>query len=1089
VVHVNDFTEFSVRHRIADPVPVLAAGLPIPTESRRLGKTSAKTFNTHRLPARAPVPDAFPDLPRRSDIGANPRSRARRAARQIPTECQMMEGASRMRARTFVFFALIAFSGFQVMAGTTGKIAGRIASKETQEGIPGANVMVVGTSMGAASDINGYFTILNVPPGSYTVRASIIGYSPVSVEGVRVQLDLTARVDFKLEAQVIEGDEVVIMAKKDLIQIDVSATENFITAEQYASTPFANRIEDVLAMQSGVSGSIIEGEITMRAGATHEVGFMMDGMSLTDTKFNRPVISIQPEMVQEVKVMRSGFGAEYGQARSGMINVVTKNPSDAYRFTMNYQLTPKHRRHYGPSIYDRDNRWEWQLMDGPDKFVGDTLVVPEGREGIIKTWIGWNKYSEKLKKDTDPSNDLEPEEAYELWKWQHRPIPYGNRNDHNLDATFSGKVPLLPWRSNFILGGKYEYHPFIYPQARTHYDERIGSLKWINELRSNMKVTFNSMVSEVRSVAKKSVYSDQYFLNEDRISYDGDTGSESDLYYPFSQPLTDRTTSLVGIGLTHMLNPKLFYELNLDHFFVKWNVRQADSSRAEDGRVFGGRLYYDPQSGWIPKEKGYDDMVSGYRMYGDASTAMGSTNRVWDDSYNRRTAFKGSLTWQFHPSHELKSGFEYRYEILRENRTLWLNGDSSRYYKAAYKVKPIEFGLYLQDKVEFQGMIANAGLRLDCFNTNSEGPDPRAIFNYPSDKALLDDFMAGKYPTFRAKPKYYLSPRLGISHPLSAHSKIYFNYGHFVQQPLSTALYTTITDGDQQRVGYMCDSDIPFEKTIAYEVGYDLGVGDWFQLHAGAFYKDVYDEYSRVAKVHTDQSLVVEQASHQFYSEIRGIEIEIRKTSGRFITGWINYNYVNKATANLAALPLSWIPIVTSDPNVGRNGVIMGIPRSNIIDIVPNARGVVKFSAPAGWGPTLWRIPVLQNTSLILQLYYTAGAKHRHPDGAWRNQHPDVWFRYLDRYKADMRLSRVFQIGNISYEFYVDISNVLHSKFRYVPVVEEVRNDYYNDLYNQGKTNQVGTDQVSDRLILRTVYDDVYWARLKEVTMGLRLNL
>jgi outer membrane receptor protein involved in Fe transport len=286
---------------------------------------------------------------------------------------------------------------------------------------------------------------------------------------------------------------------------------------------------------------------------------------------------------------------------------------------------------------------------------------------------------------------------------------------------------------------------------------------------------------------------------------------------------------------------------------------------------------------------------------------------------------------------------------------------------------------------------------------------------------------------------------------------------------------------------YLANPDLPFEKTIAYELGYDLGLSDFFQLHIGAFFKDYYDLYSRVANAHTDQSLVIETPADDFYAEIRGVEIEIRKTYGRFINGWINYNYIKKAQANLGMPPTSWIPIVTDDPKIGRNGVLWGIPRSTIVTIQPNARGVITFTAPADWGPRLWHYPVLQNTNLSLQLFYQSGNQYRHPNASFRILHPDVWFRELDRYWANMRLSRLFQIKSTNFELYMDVSNILHTKFRNVPG-GKANEDYFNDLWSTGRLGEVGTDKVSDPLILRTENEDVYWARLKHIILGLRLN-
>ncbi len=991
-----------------------------------------------------------------------------------------------MKARSVLTGLLLLLTGMSAMAGITGKIRGVVKDAGSGELLPGVNVMIthiwrdnreqaVKSELGAATNIEGEFIILSVPPGLYSVTASLLSYAPVTQQRVQVSVDRTTNVAFSLAQSMLQGGEVIVTADKDLVQLDVAATENYVSSEQYQATPFANRVEDILGLQSGISGSIIEGEIQIRAGETREVGFLMDGMSMTDRKFNRPVISVQPGMVQEIKIMRNGFNAEYGQSRSGMINVVSKNPSDQTSFSIDYQFDPKNRPHYGASIYDPVKRWEWRLLAGPMAYTGGELTLAEGREGTKKTWIGWNKYAENLLADKDPNNDLTADEAFELWKWQHRPMAYGDRNGHNLDVSWSGKVPVVPWRANFMIGGKYEYHPFSYPQPRTHYDERLGSMKVVNTLTNNMKLTLNGNYSEVRSVT--TGWSTSGWSEEDRMSY---SGGDWELYYPYRKPTMDRYTTLIGAKLTHTLSPKTYYEANLSHFYVKWHMGRGDSARAADGRYFHGRLYLDPQSGWIPKEKGVDDVASGYRLYGGAYT--------WDDSYNRRTSLNASLTSQFHPAHEFKAGFEFNYDIISEDRVHWHNEDSTQMFLRNFKVQPIELGIFVQDKIEFQGMVANIGVRFDYFNPNSDRPALHKALSYATNRAIWEAFTTGVYPTTRGKAKYYFSPRIGISHPLSAHSKIYFNYGHFVQTPPSHGLYSTEVDGAMPRMQWIGDVDLPLEKTIAYELGYDQGISDYFQLHIGAFYKDYFDVTSGMVYAHSDQSLVLEWPAYNNYAEIRGIEIELRKTAGRFITGWFNYNYIKKSEANLEIPNLSQIPIVTDDPNIGRNGVLWGVPRSNIIDIRPNARGVITFSAPKNWGPKVKGYPVLANTDLSLQLYYQSGTRRQHPRPSFRDLHPDVWFQELDRYWANMRLSRMFTARRLSIEAYVDISNIYHTKFRYLPG-GTIGEDYYDDLYASGRLDQLGTDKVSDPMILRTESDDIYEGKLIEYVVGIRIHL
>ena len=970
-------------------------------------------------------------------------------------------------------------------AAVTGKIRGKVVDSSTQDPLPGVNVLITkvwdegiekefSSLLGAATNLNGEFFILRVPPGEYSITAKMMGYTPLTINHVQVNVDRTSNVDFALSETVIEGQEIIVESRKELVQLDVSATESYISNEQYESTPFANRVEDVIGLESGIRGDLIKGDIRIREGAAYEVGFLMDGQDIGDRKNNRPVFSIQPGMVEEIKIMRNGFNAEYGQSRSGVINIVTKNPSEKLNLSVDYQVTPPQSPHYGRDKYDPDYRWEWRLLGSPDSFEPDSLLIPDGRHEKKYTFIGWNNYSELLLNDNNPDNDLTPEEAYELWKWRHRPVDYGHQTGHNLDVTLSGKTPLLPWKSTFLLGGKYEYNPFNYPMSRDHYDERIGNIKLVNQVMQDARLTLNVSYSEVRTVTSGS--STSTWSNEDLISYNGDGFPD---YYPFYKPVVDRYATIAGAKWVHTVSSTLYYDVLASYFNVKWSMGRPQEAFAENGRTFHGRLYLDPQSGYIPKEKGALDAVSGYRMFGGAST--------WDNSYNNRFTIETNMTNQFHPAHELKTGVKFIYNTLVEDREFWKDEDPANAIVNFYQTYPIEFGAYVQDKIEFQGMIANVGFRFDYFDVNTIRPDYRVALDYASDRELIEAYAAGLYPTMRARAKTYISPRIGISHPLSARSKIYFNYGHFVSTPKSEYLYRVQSDWAKPRMTYFGNPDMGFTKTIAYELGGDMSLGN-FTLHLGAFYKDNFDFEDNVSYAHSDQSLVYESFDLNYYKEIRGIEIEVRKNIGRFFTGWLNYNIIKKSQANLDVPPIADSHIVTDDPNIGKNGIVLGIPRSDVSVITPWARGVVTLSGPPDWGPKIGNFVVLGDAYISFQMFYQGGEQRRHPRQSFNDANPDIWFKELSKIWASVRLSKTLRWKNVSTEIYLDASNILHTTFRNPPGGLSGE-DYYDDLWESGRINQVGTDELNDPTILRTENDDVYWGRVKNFVLGFRIYL
>ncbi|MDP6727163.1 MAG: carboxypeptidase-like regulatory domain-containing protein, partial [Candidatus Marinimicrobia bacterium] len=104
-----------------------------------------------------------------------------------------------------------------VFAGQTGKIMGTVTDKANGNLLPGVNVVLVGTNMGAATDANGKYYILNIPPGLYTIRFSFIGYAEITKENIRVTIDLAETQDAQMESETIAGKEVNVTAEKPLI--------------------------------------------------------------------------------------------------------------------------------------------------------------------------------------------------------------------------------------------------------------------------------------------------------------------------------------------------------------------------------------------------------------------------------------------------------------------------------------------------------------------------------------------------------------------------------------------------------------------------------------------------------------------------------------------------------------------------------------------------------------------------------------------------------------------------------------------------------------------------------------------------------
>jgi hypothetical protein len=223
------------------------------------------------------------------------------------------------------------------------------------------------------------------------------------------------------------------------------------------------------------------------------------------------------------------------------------------------------------------------------------------------------------------------------------------------------------------------------------------------------------------------------------------------------------------------------------------------------------------------------------------------------------------------------------------------------------------------------------------------------------------------------------------------------------------------------------------------------------------------------------------------YRDIRGFDIEVRKSSGRFITGFFNYNITQKSVSNLEVPGISQIPVITDNPNLGINGELRGIPLPNQSEITPYGRGVITFSAPMDWGPRLSGYPIFERTRASFGLFYTGPQLVNHPDGEFRKQHPDVKFYTIPRMSTNLRLARTFSLAwGVDMEGYIDISNLWVKKYR---TAIPTSKDYYDDLYANGKTDRVGSEEVSNPNILRTHSDVLYSGEFRSWVVGVRIML
>ena len=223
--------------------------------------------------------------------------------------------------KAFLFVSLLLMGMAAPTLAQTGKIAGTVIDAATGDPLPGVNVLIDGTTQGTATNFDGEYVIIGVRPGTYTIVASFIGFSTQRVEGVSVNLDLTTTVDFRLAEEVFQGEEIVVTAEAETVRKDVTSSEARVSAETLDKLP-VTELGQVLDVQAGITTR--GGNIHVRGGRSSEVVFMVDGVPVTDGYDGSTSIQLENDGIEELQVISGTFNAEFGNAMSGVINVVTK---------------------------------------------------------------------------------------------------------------------------------------------------------------------------------------------------------------------------------------------------------------------------------------------------------------------------------------------------------------------------------------------------------------------------------------------------------------------------------------------------------------------------------------------------------------------------------------------------------------------------------------------------------------------------------------------------------------------------------------------------------------------------------------------
>ncbi|MGE5402841.1 MAG: TonB-dependent receptor [Ignavibacteriales bacterium] len=750
----------------------------------------------------------------------------------------------------FSLILLITFSAF-TFAGTTGKIAGKVTDMETGEALIGVNVILEGTTLGASSNIDGYYTINNIPPGIYKIIISAVGYQKKEVINVKVSADFTTRLDVQISSTSTTLETVVITAEAPLIRKDLTSSQTSVDASQISSLPVES-VSQLLSLQAGfVQGA--GGELHIRGGRSTEISYTVNGVSISNPYDNTRSVEISTNAIQELSVVSGTFNAEYGNALSGIVNTITKEGGSKYQgylsfYTGDYMSSHDNIFNNIKSINALGSNVSEITLSGPIPFLDDYF-----------SFFASGRYSNS--------------EGYLFGIREHNPVDSVYRNPQN------------PEDIKIVSTG----------------DGKLVSMNPSKDLSTTFKLTF-------KPLSTIKINYDVVYSNSDYKNYNHDLKYNPDANYNNYE-----WGLLNSVELRHAVNNSTFYTVkgsyNINDF--KQYLYPLLDAGGNEVSYHPGMDYYSLHADPRYQNKTKLDPATNYTF------ASGGTLNNHYYQRSKSIGAKLDLTSQLNQNHEVKFGIDYKshildyetFEVLRESGVVSIPDTSSPKHDL-YTKKPIEFSTYIQDKMEFESIIINVGLRYDYFAARS--PYSTDTFHpSPYDPKLPPAFDKSGLLT-DATAKHQLSPRIGISYPITDKGIIHLSYGHFYQMPPFQYLYNNANFKTSFSSGFPTygNANLNPEKTITYEFGLQQQLMDNLAFNVTCFYKDVRDLLA-LQQIRINTQETYNKYVNKDYGNIKGVTFSLtkRKAIDELFGATLDYTFQvaegNETSADAFFLDLS----------------------------------------------------------------------------------------------------------------------------------------------------------------------------------------
>ena len=988
-----------------------------------------------------------------------------------------MERSKLLKTAFLVVFVIGCFS-FGVFSQTiTGKVDGYVKDAGTGQPLANANVIIEGTDplLGAPTDEEGYFFILNVPPGTYTISATYIGYREIKMTETVVRPDLTTPLNFNLnEAAVDIGAEVIVTGERQLIQADKTSKVETLKHEDIIEMPVEN-LSRLLATQSNITiltntpyqkrGYEARGvdDIRMRGGRNNEVSLMIDGMQVSNPVFGGFGTEINTFAIEQMNIQSGGFDASYGNALSGVINITTREGGNISTGTIEYNTS----RPFGIDALATEtgtanNNQQVQLsLSGPVKgirglsyfasanystrasatYLLDQIIWDDFR-GDFPTSLQLMELYANHTGQIDLHNRTQAELLYgDLWvtdrEAQTVTVPmmvmgYKNRSIMPVDNVkgwigigFNNTLALntkLTYRIgntmklNFDLRHSQAYNQPNLRQAYYIYRWPTGPYSWI---RPNDRVTTLDdqglptldRYPEYNETVKAWVPSEQLELGR---SWNRTGQAGRNVNYTESQTY--------GFLFSHNISARTFYQVRGQQFGSARKVRIV--------RDFENPFY----ANYWKVSPDWDNIKSKWELdynWADINDPWEGYFRIQnDDNYyagdqSRNSSSRIDVTSQVTKNHSIRTGVEVMYRDMWREDYQSHGSVSSR--PTIYHMFPKEGAFYLTDKIEFNSIIVTLGTRIDYANSGgSMWADPLDPLGQQDPTNLELEYNGW----VSAKKKYKFSPRFSVAFPLTDETVISFNFGHFYQNPNYRDLYRGINERETQMVGdnIIGNTSLEHEKSIQYEVGMQQQFGMMYALNANLWLKETTNQVGsvrvpRYSDVGGDNPYDYSVFINNNFGSARGLDLSVIKRYSNYFSGNFSYTFSKSSVLKQTSWDGYW------DGNT-----ILTLPKREeqaTWEQPHSFRGNLSFNLPPAFGPDMLGFKPLSSFGVTFLYSGTSGWSYNPSSTSTAgigevNQGAES--RSPFTHNIDARFRKMFQLFDLDAQVSMSLRNLLNSR-------------------------------------------------------------